>query len=127
MRKTILEEHKSCAVQKTARKKHQILEKWDNFQNRPHCKGYSPCKGYSLCKMVGLGHKLKMSQMWEKLFHKNNRVVLCKKLLEKHQIFEKCDNFENGPSCKGYSLWKMVGLGQKLKMSKHAKNYSART
>ena len=28
-------------------KKHQILEKRDNFENRPSCQGYSPCKGYS--------------------------------------------------------------------------------
>ena len=33
-------------------------------------------------------------------------------------MFEKLDNFENRPSCKGYSLCKMVNLGQKLKMPK---------
>ena len=33
-------------------------------------------------------------------------------------MFEKLDNFENRPSCKGYSLCKMVSLGQKLKMPK---------
>ena len=43
---------------------------------------------------------------------------------KKHQIFEKCDDFENRPSCKGYSPWKgyslckMVSMGQKLKMPK---------
>ena len=41
-----------------------------------------------------------------------------------HQIFQKGDNLENRPSCKGYiqckgySLCKMVSLGQKLKMPK---------
>ena len=38
--------------------------------------------------------------------------------LKKHQIFKKCDEFENRPSCKGYSLCKMISLGQKLKMPK---------
>ena len=39
-------------------KKHQVLEKWDDHENRSSYKGYSPCKGYSLRKMVGLGQKL---------------------------------------------------------------------
>ena len=38
--------------------------------------------------------------------------------LKKQQIFEKRDNFENRPSCMGYSLGKMLSLGQKLKMPK---------
>ena len=46
-------------------KKHQIFEKWDDFENRPSYKGYSPCKGYGLCKMVSLGQKLKMDfEIW---------------------------------------------------------------
>ena len=36
----------------------------------------------------------------------------------KHQIFDKWEHFENGPSCKGYRLCKMVSLGQKLKWPK---------
>ena len=47
-----------------------------------------------------------------------------KNSLRKHQIFEKRDDFENRPSCKGYSLCKTVSLGQKLKLKKHAKNDS---
>ena len=41
-----------------------------------------------------------------------------------HQIFQKSENFENQPSCKGYSPCKgyrfcqMVSLGQKIKMPK---------
>ena len=69
--------------------------------------------------MVSLGQKLKMPKC-EKPFYKIIRVVLCKKLLEKHKIFEKWDDFENGAKgespCKG--LCKMVRLGQKLKMPK---------
>ena len=37
---------------------------------------------------------------------------------KKHQIFEKRDDFENRPSCKGYSPCKMLSLGQKLEMPK---------
>ena len=40
---------------------------------------------------------------------------------KKHQIFDKWDHFENRPSCKGYSLCKMVSLGQKFKMLKTCK------
>ena len=42
-----------------------------------------------------------------------------KNRLRKHQMFEKWDDFENRPSCKGYSFCKMVGLGQKLKFRKN--------
>ena len=44
-----------------------------------------------------------------------------KNRFEKYLIFEKSEHFENGqswPRCKGYSLWKMVSLGQKLKNAK---------
>ena len=70
-----------CA--KNGSKKHQIFEKWDDFENRPFCKGYNPFKGYSLSKMVSLGQKLKMPKTCEKRFYKNIRVVLCKKRLKK--------------------------------------------
>ena len=63
--------------------KNQIFEKWDNFENRPFCKGYSPCKGYSLCKMVSLSQKFKIPKTCEKPLNKNITVVLCKILLQK--------------------------------------------
>ena len=47
-----------------------------------------------------------------------------KNRLRKHQIFEKRDDFENLPSCKGYSFCNIVSLAQKLKLKKHAKNDS---
>ena len=75
--------------------------------------------------MVSLGQKLKMLKTCEKRFYTSIRVVLREKLLQKHQIFEGLAHFENWPSscegyslCMGYSLWKMVSLGQKLKMPK---------
>ena len=46
MRKTILQQGKSCSLQRTARKKQEIYEKLDDFENRPSCEGYSQCKGY---------------------------------------------------------------------------------
>ena len=161
--------------------KHQILEKWDDFENRPSC------KGYRLCKMVSLGQKLECPKTCQKRICKHITVVLWKNPLEKtpiirqmrwfwksvifqrlqtlldgqclgpklkspknwekrslqahyisfvrknhwkkqHQIFEKWDDFENRPSCKGYRLCKMVSLGQKLKIGqKHAKNESTST
>ena len=57
----------------------------------------------------------------QKRFYKNITVGLCKKPLEKTQIFEKRDFFKIRPSCKGYSpckgynVCKMVSLDQKLK------------
>ena len=74
--------------------------------------------------MVSLGQKLKILNLCEKPFYKNIEAVVCKKPLEKTQIFKKQDDFKNRPSCKGhspckgYSLCKMVSLGQKLKMPK---------
>ena len=65
-------------------KKHQIFEKWDDFENRPSCKGYNPCEGYSLCKMVSLGQKLKWRLKHAKnAIYKHTRLFLCKKPLEK--------------------------------------------
>ena len=62
-------------------KKHHILEKWDHFENRPSF------KGYRLCKMVSLAQKLKWPKTCEKGFCKYVRVVLCKKPLEKKNIY----------------------------------------
>mgnify|MGYP007094275826 CR=1 FL=1 len=109
-----------CA--KTCSKKHQILEKWDKFENRPSCKGYSPCKGYSLCKMVSLGQKLKMPKTWKKNHSTRILKLFCpKNRSKKHQIFEKWHKFENRPFCKVYSLCKLVSLSQKWKMPKTCK------
>ena len=94
-------------------KKHQIFQKWDHFENRPSCKGYSPCK------ILTLGQKLKFQKTCQNPFYKSFRAVLCKKRSKKHQIFQKWDHFENWPSCKGYSPCKILTLGQKLKFQKN--------
>ena len=104
--------------------KHQIFEQSDDFENRPSCKGCSPRKGYSLCKMLSLGQQLKCLKTCKKHIYKHTRVVLCIKTAGKDKIFQKWDDFENRPSCKGYSpckgysLCKIVTLGQKLKWPK---------
>ena len=105
-----------CA--KNRSKKHQLLEKLDDFENRPSCKGYSPCKAYSLYKMLSLGQKLKMPKTCKKTFYKSIRVVLRKKTAG---IKTKCWRNETTlkiSPCKGYSLCEMLSLGQKLKMPK---------
>ena len=118
MPKLILQEHYSCSVQKNRSKRHQIFQKWEHFENRPSC------KGYSLCKMVSLGQKLKMPKIVENQFYKNIRVVLCKKPLQKTPNIREMGSFNNWPfykgytPCKAYSLCKMITLGQKLKMPK---------
>ena len=159
-------------MQKNRSKKHQIFEKWDHFQNRPSCKGYSPCKiltlgqklkfqktyqnpfyksfrivlckkplektpniremrpfsnrpsckGYSLCKILTLGQKLKFQKTYQNPFYKSFRIVLCKKPLEKTPNIREMRPFSNRPSCKGYSLWKILTLGQKLKFQKTCQN-----
>ena len=76
-----------CA--KNRSRKHQVFEKWDKFENRPSCKGYSPCKGYSLCKMVSLGQKLKMLKTCKKPFYKNIKIVLFTKPVEKNTKYSR--------------------------------------
>ena len=103
-----------CA--KNRSKKLQIFEKWDHFENWPLC------KGYSCCKILTLGQKLKFKKH-VKIHSTNHLELFCaKNRSKKHQIFEKWDHFENRPSCKGYSLCKILTFGQKLKFQKTCQN-----
>ena len=77
MSKSILQIFYSCSVQKPAPKKNQIFEKWEHFENRPSCKGYSPCK------ILTLPQKLKFQKTCQNPFYKSFTVVLCKKPLQK--------------------------------------------
>ena len=99
-----------CA--KNRLRKHQIFQKWDDFENRPSC------KGYSLGKMVSLGQKLKFRKTCEKRFFNHIRVVLCKKPLEKTPNIREMRRFWKSAIVQTYSLCKMVSLGQKLKFRK---------
>ena len=113
-----LYKHIRLVLCKNGSKKQLIFEKWDHFEN---WQKWPQCKGYSLCKMVSLGPKLKMPKACDKRLYKHIRLVLCKNGSKKELIFEKWDHFENWqkwPQCNGYSLCKMVSLGQKLKMPK---------
>ena len=60
-----------CA--KNRSKKDQIFEKWEHFENRPSCKGYSPCK------MLTLAQKLKFQKKSQNPFYKSFRVSALKK------------------------------------------------
>ena len=64
-----------CA--KNRSKKRHIFEKWDHFENRPSCKGYSPCK------ILTLAQKLKLKKTCQNPFYKWFRILLCKKALQK--------------------------------------------
>ena len=97
-------------------KKHQIFEKWHHFENRPSCKAYSLCEIVIFVQILKLKKKVK-------IYSTSDLDLSCaKNRLKKHQIFEKWDYFENGPSCKAYSLWKIVSLAQKFKFQKTCQN-----
>ena len=67
-----------CA--KSPSKKHIVLEKWEHFENgenRPQYKRYSPCK------ILTLAQKLKMQKRCEKRFYDHVRNIVCKKGIEK--------------------------------------------
>ena len=69
--------------------------------------------------MVSLGQKIKLPWTCKKRFHKNNTDVLCKKRLQKTLNIREIGRvwkLEKWPQCKGYSLCKMVSLGQKIKL-----------
>ena len=83
--------------------------------------------------ILKIGHRAKATafakwSVWVKNYdsqkHGNNdslttlELFCAKNRLRKHQIFEKSEDFENRPSCKAYSLCKMISLGQKLRFTK---------
>ena len=88
---------------KNRSKKHQIFEKWDHFENRPSCKGYSPCKILTLCQ------KLKLQKTCQNQFYKSFRVVLCKKTAPKNTKYLRIESvFRNGYHAKAFAkslLW----------------------
>ena len=121
-----------CA--KSPLKKHQIFEKWDQFENRPCCKGYGPCKDYSLCKMVSLGQKFKMPKTCEKRFYKNIRVVMRKKNRSKkhqylrHKTILKIAHLANSIAhAKAIAFTKWSVRVKNLKCQKNTKNDSTTT
>ena len=104
---------------KNGSKKGLIFEKWELFESSQK---WPPSKGYSLCKIVTLGEKLKMQKNMLKTFLQHIAIVLCKRRLEKSANNRQMRAFwklPKRPPSKGYSLCKIVTLGQKLKMPKN--------
>ena len=83
-------------------------------------KSIAHAKAIAFAKWSVFGQKLKMPKTCEKPFYKNIKVFLCKKTARKNTKYStNKTSFKIGHSpCKGYSLCKMVSLGQKLKMPK---------
>ena len=88
----------------------------EHNKNRPSCKGYSPCK------ILTLGKKLKLQKTSQNPLYKSFRVVMCKKPLPKTLNIREMRYFENRPPCKGYSPFKILFLGKKLKLQKTCQN-----
>ena len=110
--------HIRVVLCKNGSKKHLIFEKWQLFENHQN---WPPYKRYSLCKLLSLSQKIKFSKTCQKRLYNHIRVVLWNKRLQKTSNIRKMATYQNRhnwPPCKGYSLCKMVSLGQKLKFSK---------
>ena len=112
MRKTILTEHYICSVQKTARKNTKY------FRNETTLKIGHLAKGIADAKWSVLVKNLKCQKHAKKHSKRTLELFCAKNRPKKHQTFQKCENFENRPSCKNYTPCKMVSLRQKLKMPK---------
>ena len=82
MRKTILQEHYSCSVQKTARK-YTKYSRYETILKIGHlARPIAHAQAIAFEKLSVWVKKLKMPKTCVKPLYKNIRVVLCKKLLE---------------------------------------------
>ena len=116
MSKSILQIIYSCSVQKTAPKNTKYSRNQTILKISHHAKVIVHAKSSLWLKNLNSKKHVKI--------HSTNHLQLfgAKNRSKKHQIFEKSDHFENRPSCKGYSPWKMVSLPQKLKFQKACQN-----
>ena len=73
-------DHLTVAVCKKRLEKKLIFEKIEHFENGQNWPQY---KGYSPCKILTLKQKLKLPKTCKKRLYKHIRVVLCKKGLQK--------------------------------------------
>ena len=116
MSKSILQIIQSCSVQKTARKSTKYS------RNETILKFVFKAITFAKSSLCIQGQKIK-SQEHVKIHATNHLELFCaKNRSQKHQIFEKLDHFENWPSCKGYSLCKILSLNQELKFRKACQN-----
>ena len=119
MSKSILQIIWSCSVQSTAPKNAKYS------RNESILKiGHHACRGYSLCKILSLGQKLKFQKTCQNPFYKSFIVVLCKKKSSKNYNYSRNESILKigHHACKGYSLCKILTLGQKLKFQKTCQN-----
>ena len=86
-------------------KKHQIFQKWDDFEARPPCRGCSPCKGYGPLQNRQFGSKIKMATNMRKTVSTSTDWCCCVQITAgkntKYSWNE--TGVENRPSCKEYS------------------------
>ena len=68
---------------KNRSKKQQIFQKWEHFETRPSCKGYSPCK------ILTLAQKLQLQKTCQNPVYKSFTVVLCKKTAPKNTKYSR--------------------------------------
>ena len=80
------------------------------------------CKGYSPCKTLSLGQKMKFDETCQRQLYKHNKVVLCKKRLQKTASIQKMRLLWKLPKMatmqKLYSPCKALSLGQKINLPK---------
>ena len=100
-------------------RKEEIFEKWDDFEKRPSCKGYSPCK------ILILDQKLKFQKTCGNPFYKSFTVVLCKKNLEKRPNIREMRQFWKSAIMQRHYAWKIQNpmqnpyFGSKIKFPKN--------
>ena len=95
---------------KLLEKKPHFFEKWDHFENKPSCKGYSPCK------IPTLSQKSNFKKTCHNPFCKSFRVVLCKNPLKKNTKYSSNETILKTGPCK------ILTLRQKLKFQKTCQN-----
>ena len=114
-------------MQKKISKKQLMYKNWEHLENGQKC---PQCKGYSPCKILSLGQEIKLLKHAKKVSTNTLELFYAKNGSRKQLKFEKWEHLENGqkwPKCKGYSRCKILSLGQKIKLLKHAKNVSTNT
>ena len=88
----------------------------------------SLCMGYSVCKILNLDEKFILAKTCQNRLCKLVRNILCKKRIEKTpkipemRRFWKSAIFQGYSLCMGYSLCKILNLGQKFKLPKTCQN-----
>ena len=114
MSKSILQIICSFSVQKTAPNNTKYSKNETILKIGHHAKA---------CKILTLGQKSKFQKTCQNLSYKSFPVVLCKKPLQTTlNIGEMRPFLQYRPSWKGYSLCKILTLGQKLKFQETCRN-----